>query len=255
LNVNRVAWDELPGAIATLGEWRLGILFEPFGGEAPGGDRFALSPAPFGALAFYLADATGHGRRGAQFWQEFGGLFDESWQRFAFAPGELTLIQFAREVNDALHEGNIDGSRAPASSQLCLAAGWISGEGALVFASFGLGIHVCPVTSVGLCRPPPNEAFGVRLGWISSSEWSRYERALVIHRISGLQRLWLASDAFFGDDHWDPEGALRRVDELGRKITGLTVEEALSHVTRLPHAGDDATFVILESPGEGERPA
>ncbi len=248
MTANRVAWDELPDSIATLGAWRTGILFEPFAGEATGGDRFALSPAPFGALAFYLADAPGHGRRGARFWQGFGSSFDESWQRFASVPGELTLIQFAREVNDALHVGNRDGI-SKVSSELCLAAGWISGEGSLVVANFGLGIHVCPVTSVGVCRPPTNQSFGLRLGWIPSSEWPRYENALVIQRISGLRRLWLASDAFFGDDHWDPEGALRRVEELALTTTGRTMEETLSHVTRLPHSGDDATFVILERAG------
>ena len=170
MNAGRVAWDALPGSITMLERWRIGVLFEPAYGEAPGGDRFAMSSAPLGALAFYLADATGHGRRGAQFWQAFGSSFDESWQRFASAPGELTLIQFAREVNDALYERMLDGSRTPALSQLCLAAGWISREGALVSASFGLGIHVGPVTSGGLCRPPSNELFGLRLGWIPSSE-------------------------------------------------------------------------------------
>lgn len=249
MKAGRVAWDELPGSITTLGAWRIGVLFEPAGGHASGGDRFDLSSAPADAVAFYLADATGHGRRGAEFWRVFGSSFLESWRAFASAPGEPSLVQFVREVNDALHETNLDGRTARVSSQLCLAAGWISREQTLVYASFGLGIHVRPVTTVGPHHLPGNGSFGFRLGWVPSSEWPRHEGALVIQRISGLRRLWLASDAFFGDDHWDPEGALRRVDELGRSIAGLAIEEALTEATRLPHAGDDATFVVLELTG------
>jgi hypothetical protein len=246
LKASRVAWDELPDSIAMLGAWRVGVLFEPAGSHPFGGDRFDLSSAPFDALAFYLADATGHGRRGAEFWQVFGGSFFQSWQAFASAPGERSLVRFVREVNDALYEMNLDGKDAHVLPQLCLAAGWISRERTLVYAGFGLGIHVRPVTTVGPHHLPANRSFGFRLGWVPSSEWPRHEGALVIRRIPGLQRLWLASDAFFGDDHWDPEAALRRVDELDRAITGLTIENALSEVRRVPHAGDDATFVILE---------
>ena len=230
-----------------LGAWRVGVLFEP-AGEAPGGDRFALSSAPSGALAFYLADATGHGQKGAQFWQDFDSLFLEPWRRFASEPTEHTLVEFARELNDTLHRERPHRGGAPSSSQLCLVAGWLSRQGMLVFANFGLGIHVVPATTEGPCMPS-EASFGLRLGWVSSHEWPRYEKALVVQRISGVRRLWLASDAFFGDDHWDPEAAFRLVRELGRNIADLTIEDALSHVNRLPHSGDDATFVILEPAG------
>ena len=234
-----------------LGTWKIGVLFEPAGGEAPGGDRFALSAAPTGALAFYLADATGHGRSGARFWETFDSSFLESWDRFASEPDKRTLVRFAQEVNDALHTDLLGGSRALGASQLCMAAGCISPQGSLVFANFGLGVHVGPVTADGPCRFPAEESFGLRLGWIPSSEWPQYERSLVIQRVPGLRRLWFASDAFFGDDHRDPEGALGRAEELGDALTGRTIEDALSHVNGLPHAHDDATFVILEPSGAG----
>lgn len=100
-------------------------------------------------------------------------------------------------------------------------------------------------------RVPAMESFGLRLGWIPSSEWPRIERSLVIRRITGVHRLWLASDAFFGDDHWDPDGALGRVTELSDILEGLSIEDSLHHVGSLPHSDDDATFVILERPNAG----
>jgi len=249
VNASRVAWDDLPDSTAMLGAWRIGVLFEPAGGHVSGGDRFDLSVAPCGSLAFYLADATGHGRRGAEFWQMFGSSFLETWEAFASAPSEHSLVQFASEVNDALHEKNFAGSKSW-FSQLCLAAGWISSERTLVHATFGLGIHVCPVTMVGPHVRGARGSFGFRLGWVHSTEWPRHGGALVIQRVSGVRRLWLASDAFFGNDHRDPDGALRRVDELDRAISGFSLEDAQREVTRLPHAGDDATFVILDFTGE-----
>ncbi len=251
MRASRVSWNRLPDSIATLGAWRIGALFEPAGRHASGGDRFELSSAPVDALAFYLADATGHGRKGAEFWQVFGESFLASWQAFASAPNEHSLVQFAGEVNDALHQGQIGKGKADVLPQLCLATGWISREQTLVYASFGLGVHLRPTPTVGSQRMLAKESFGFRLGWVPSKEWSQYEGALVIRRIASLRRLWFASDAFFGDDHRDPEGALRRVDELDQTIAGLTIEDALSEVTRLPHAGDDATFVILELNPEG----
>ena len=255
MTTTEAAWDELPGPVTTIGAWRAGVLFEPMGGEAPGGDRFALSSASSRSLAFYVADATGHGRKGAEFWQDFDAFFREQWQRFASNPTEHTLVEFASALNDTLHERGRDenhdslsssSSSHLAASQLCLAAGWLADDGTLVYASFGLGVHVVPVTAEGLRWVPGEAAFGFRLGWVPSSAWPGYEAALVIKRIPGVRRVWLASDAFFGNDHWDPQAAFERVRELGEKIMDVTIEGALFHVRRLPHSGDDATFVIVE---------
>lgn len=252
--MNHIAWDQVPGSITTVGAWRTGVLFEPMGGEAPGGDRFALASVASRALVFYLADATGHGRKGAEFWREFDGVFGAQWQRFVANPTESNLIEFASVLNDTLHEHARDGSHGSLSpsfssasaSQLCLATGWLAHDGTLVYATFGLGVHVVAATGEGLCPAPGEATFGFRLGWVPSGAWPGYDGALVIKRIAGARRVWLASDAFFGNDHWDPQAALRRVRELGEKIMDMTIEDALSHVRRLPHAGDDATFVILE---------
>ena len=195
-----------------------------------------------------MADATGHGRRGARFWESFATTFDDSWLRFASEPSERSLSLFASEVNDALHQRQRDGDEA-SSSQLCLGTGWISDQGALVFASFGLGVHVVPITASGVWSNRPRVSFGFRLGWVPSKDWPRFEGAFAIHHVSGVQRLCLASDAFFGDDHFDPEGALKQVEGLGRTAAVLTIEDTLSYVTRLPHAGDDASFVVLEQVG------
>jgi hypothetical protein len=236
---------EYPRSCTTIGRWKVGILFEPAGGEAPGGDRFALHSAGSDALAFYLADATGHGRKGAHFWERFESMYREPWHRFASEPNEPSLELFASEVNDRLHRRQCDGEQASAC-QLCLAAGWISNQRELVFAGFGLGVHVVPVVASGSWSSELRGSFGFRLGWVPSKDWPRFEGAFKMHHISGVRRLCLASDAYFGDDHFDPEGALKRVEELGRVSAVLTLEETLSYMTRLPHAHDDATFVALE---------
>jgi len=228
-----------------MGLWKVGILFEPAGGEAPGGDRFALESTASDALAFYLADATGHGRRGARFWETFESTYGDSWQRFALDPNERSLTLFASEVNDVLHSRQRDGAEA-AASQLCLAAGWVSDSGDLSFAGFGLGIHVIPITRSGLWNAQGRGSFGFRLGWVPSKDWQRFAGAFAIHHVNGVSRLCLASDAFFGDDHSDPEAALEQVAELGRTTAALTIEDTLSYVRRLPHARDDATFLVLE---------
>lgn len=116
----RVAWDDPRAAITRLGRWRIAALFEPMRGEWPGGDRFSVDVARDRTLAFYVADATGHGRTGAVFWQTFGGLFQEAWTRFISDPTEPGLMRFAREMNDVLHEGRGAAGSAFLSAQLCI---------------------------------------------------------------------------------------------------------------------------------------
>ena len=241
----RIDSHEYPSSITTVGAWKIGILFEPAGGVPVGGDRFALHATASDSLAFYLADATGHGRRGARFWNLFENTYSESWKRFVSKPGERSLELFASEINDALHKRACEGHEASAS-QLCLAVGWISSQGELLFAGFGLGVHVVPVTTSRGWSHELRGSFGFRLGWVPTKDWSRFEGAFAMHHVSGVRRLCLASDAFFGDDHLDPEGALKQVEELGRAAAVLTIEDTLSYVTRLPHAADDATFVAIE---------
>lgn len=245
----QVTWDEFPSSITVVGRWKAGILFEPAGGEARGGDRFSLNSTPTGALAFYVADATGHGRKGARFWEGLENPFRDSWQRFAQEPDEPTLIRFAAEVNDAVHGRQVAGDTA-SSSQLCLTAGWISSRGEVVMATFGLGVYAGAMTTSEPWGLRPQE-LGFRLGWVPSPEWARFKADTPIQRISDVQRLWLASDAFFGEDHFDPEGAFERARELGRAVAGLTIPDALSYVRALPHTHDDATFVVFEPVGPG----
>jgi hypothetical protein len=246
LSEHRIDAHDYPGSITTFGALKIGVLFEPAGGESPGGDRFALDLPTSDVLAFYVADATGHGRKGARFWELFESTYRESWQRFASRPDARSLEVFTSEVNDLLNERQRTGHESSAS-QLCVAAGWISTAGELVFAGFGLGVHVVPVTGSDVWSNEPGGSFGFRLGWVHSRDWPRFEGAFAMHHVSGVRRLCLASDAFFGDDHLDPEAALKQVGELGKATATLTIEATLAYVTRLPHAADDATFVALEA--------
>jgi len=232
--------------IARLGPWNVIAMFEPWHGETPGGDRYGIELAPDGSLVFFLADATGHGERGNRFWTAFWPVFEIAWTEFVRSPGSDSLGRLLRHLNDELYGLSAEPPSPGFQSQLCMAAGWIDAARTLRFANCGLGIHVLPVNHEGLNWWPFEQSFGLRLGWLPSGDWEQQERSLLFHEVVRLSGLTVIGDAFFGDDHQDPEGVLASVQRFGEEHAGLPMPRVMEEIRTLPHGDDDATAFLVE---------
>lgn len=243
---SRLTSDDAPGRGEAQHErFEVRFAFEPHAGERPGGDRFVVERRADGALCFAVADATGHGAWGAAFWEHHRATFDGLWARWL--AGDLDLRGFARAFNEALRApGPLDAAR----SYLCLALGALSPGGALEWANFGWGTHVLPSGDAGpWWRDDPAALFGLKLGWLDGPSWDRLPRAFVAHRVEGVRRVALLTDAFLGDDHADPAATLRLVRDLGARVAALPAADVVPEVLALPHADDDATVLSIEVVG------
>ena len=69
-------------------------------------------------LFFYITDATGHGKRGAKFWDDYKEPFDNLWNQFVnTVPDAEKLEKFAKQVNDLVYGSN------SSQNQICIAIG------------------------------------------------------------------------------------------------------------------------------------
>ncbi|MCO5169056.1 MAG: hypothetical protein M9894_22160 [Planctomycetes bacterium] len=102
------------------------------------------------------------------------------------------------------------------------------------------------VLAPGLDGLPPDERFGLELGWLDPARWEVSSRAFVARRLPGVTRVVALSDGFLGDDHADPAATLALVDALGRRLAPLSPDAALAAVRDLPHDDDDATALVLD---------
>lgn len=214
---------------------RAASYHRPAGGGAESGDRHAVVALGERSAAFYLADAAGHGAVGAAFWRAHGDAFDAAWTTCVAAEAGLEALRgLGRALNARLRAGALTG--------LCLAAGRLDPAG-LTVAVFGYGVHVL---APGLDGLPPDQRFGLKLGWLDPGRWEEEPRAFVARRLPGVTRVVALSDGFLGDDHADPAATLTLVDDLGRRLAPLSPDEALAAVRALPHGDDDATALVLD---------
>ena len=225
-----------------LRAFALEFYFKPQGGSPEGGDRFAVRLHEGGDLSFYLADASGHGGSGAQFWEASRGCFDELWQELvAGASSEENLVRFVTRVNDTLTESHE--LRAP---HLCMVVGTLSPSGQLTHGTFGYGAHALVATAHGRWQTPPKTSFSLKLGWIPSERWRQIPGACVIHRVDQVKRLVLMTDGFLGDDYVDVDRTMRLVSDLADICARLPLPEVVPRFKGLPHHEDDASVIVLD---------
>ena len=134
-------------------------------------------------------------------------------------------------------------------AHLALAVGALGHDGRLRFGVCGYGVHVLPSGPLGACESGDEEpGFGLKLGWLSTEEWSGCARGFVGRELYGVSRVVVLSDGFLGEDHRDPQRTLRDVAALGRDCALRRARGAVDLVRALPHANDDATVLALETP-------
>lgn len=235
--------ESLGPDLVGLGSYLAAAYVQPARGLTRGGDRFGLCVNQSGWVFFYLADAPGHGERGAAFWRTHDEGFQRLWVAFTKAqPSPSQIGMFARDVNSLLSAH--DDSR-PAS--LCLLFGALSSSGRLLYCNCGYGNHALIATSTGIWWPPQDrQLFGLKLGWVPTATWDAIEGSVVQHEVVGVRRCILFSDGFLGDDHADPPATLEQVRQLSKRCSQVAVNRVIPIFQETPHGVDDATVVLIE---------
>jgi hypothetical protein len=235
--------ESLGPDLVELGPYRAAAYAQPAGGTARGGDRFGIWLSQSEDLFFYLADAPGHGERGAAFWNMHDKAFQRYWEAFTSArPSSDHIREFARGLNDHLCG---EGDRRAAF--LCLLFGVLLRRGRLLFANCGYGNHALIATAKGAWWPARSgQLFGLKLGWVPNATWDSLEESFVMHDIDGVRRCVLITDGFLGDDHADPEETLKLIQKLAVRCASGPANMVIPILREFPHDKDDATVVLME---------
>ncbi len=234
-----------PQGQAALAQFNLGYYFKPFQNALYGGDRFGCALTREGNLAWYIADATGHGEYGAKFWEQQAEIWNELWQQFLQKSNPPEAIyELARVFNEHLHQAILSHS----TLQTCLGIGVWSPSGQLVFANFGYGTHILPQSSTNIWwMDQSDRIFGLKLGWLAPLQWANTPRAFILHEVLDIQRLILCTDSFLEDDYRDPQQTLSMVKNMSHTSQSLSFNAIIPYfLQHFPHEEDDTTLVVIE---------
>lgn len=223
----------------NLGPFEIHSFFQPLGDR--GGDSFSLSYRE-GNLYFYIADATGHGGRGAAFWDRQGQSFDCLWEGWiSSAPDSQGLYHFIFHLNHIL-ESSLNHDDQP-----CLAAGVWKNTGEVLWVNCGYGTHILATTKEGPYWKSPEEMFGLKLGWIPPSLWQENPRAYIENQATSVERILLMSDGFLGDDFADLSKTLTQIQQIHQHTDALPPSDIIPYFLKnFSCNGDDATLIIIE---------
>ena len=192
-----------------------------------------------GRLFFCLADAAGHGQRGAALWDRHGEAFDGAWAHFTQGTSavEERLLTFAETLEAPF--------RAASDSACVILGTWTESE--LVFASFGYGNHALVRTETGPWWAEAEKLFGLKLGWLPGGR-RELPRGCVVTALGSVDRLCLLTDGLLEDDHRDPVGTLAGLEALNRELSGLAFEDVMPSLlaTAPSPLADDLAVVVLE---------
>lgn len=219
------------------------VFFQPHGGHSHGGDRFDLVDSEPDRLWFYLGDATGHGHQGALFWERYETSFQNYWkQLIQKEPSSNSFAQFVSEINVTL-----TAEKTP-FAQLCLTFGVFMRNGEVFFSTSGYGTHLL-ASRLQHTLIAPETSFGMKLGWLSSSQRARIPNAFIFRHYSEIDRVILMSDSFLGEDHHDPQATLTLISQMHQQsqIQEIPREQVIPYFLKhFSSENDDTTLVVIE---------
>ncbi|MEK7483700.1 MAG: SpoIIE family protein phosphatase [Planctomycetota bacterium] len=232
-----------PQEFHTTSGFQIASFFQPYGGDLRGGDRFGIITPEPNKLWFYIGDATGHGSQGALFWKHYEESFHQFWNALLYEDAsDESFSRFVSKLNDRLL------ARNHPLAQLCLTFGIFLGNGDVFFSTCGYGTHLL-ASRRHSDRVPPETSFGLKLGWLSSSQRATFPNALIFRRYRDVDRIVLMTDSFLGEDHRDPEATRTLISQMNEKSQIQSIEwtQVIPYFLKhFPDENDDTTILVIE---------
>ena len=223
---------------ATYGDYRVSFVSDPAPASAVGGDVLMFESHPDGSLRFFIADMAGSGQFGHDNWELVAPAVRRAWDDLCASESSATNVQqFGEAVNAVAFEAN---------TSLCAAAGRLSSE-RLEWAGWGWGAHIL-ASLAGVASPlgPVEEAYGLKLGWLSSDDFTEVDSAFVWREMSAPTQVVLFTDGILGDDHRDAASTWAWIEDINHQIAGISGDAALALLLeRSELRGDDVTAAVV----------